>query len=299
MKKPIFLAAGLAFCMLSACRSNVAVSAQAVTVPPSPAPTLAQKKAALKTKAKTSAQMPEVLGGIVKSDEWIIYKDKEQEEFKGHVFYDNGQYVFKADYALSDRKQHSATARGNVYLKQQVPGAPTYEVWADAARYNYHTGKGMLQSTSKTPVRLHLTETAQTVNARAKRVDFNTTTQVFILTGDVHATRTTPEGTQTLQADKATFKQQEDYVYLEGNATVSDGQRTVQADTVIYDGAHNTSKAYGSRPLATGTTEQGTFAIIADTVTSDAQATVVNLDGRVQGWVVSPELNNHKLNTKF
>ena len=267
---------------------------------PQPEQILAQKKVAFHEKKKSTSQWPETLGGIVKSDEWIIYKEKEQEEFKGHVSYDNGQYVFKADYALSDRKRHSATALGNVYLKQKELNTPTiYEAWGDWATYNYKTGKGILKSTSKNLARLQLTNTVQTITARAQHISFDTLTRVFILTGDVYAKRTTQEGIQTVQADKMTVKQLENYVHMDGHAVLDDGQRTLQADTIIYDGERNHSTAYGARPLATGSTEQGTFAIIADTVTSDAQGTVVTLDGRVQGWVVSPELNNNKINQKF
>ncbi len=253
--------------LLIACH-GAQVAAPAVQNEPKQA--LAQKKEILQTKKKAAAQLPQVLGGIVQSDEWIIYKDKAQEEFKGHVFYDNDIYTFKADYALSDRNQNTATARGHVYLKQQEPQNPVYEAWGDYARYNYKTGKGILKSTSKNPARLQITDTVQTVTARAQQISFNTTDRVFVLTGDVNVERTTQGNTQTLQAD-----------------------------TVIYDAERNTTTAYGKRPLSTGSTDQGTFAIIADKVNSDAQATVVTLDGHVQGWVVSPELNNNKLNTKF
>ncbi len=253
--------------LVSACRSTQ-VPAPAMQNEPKQA--LVQKKETLQAKKKAASQLPEVLGGIVQSDEWIIYKEKEQEEFKGHVFYDNDIYVFKADYALSDRKQNTATARGHVYLKQQEKQSPTYEAWGDYGRYNYKTGKGILKSTSKTPARLQITDTTQTLTARAEQISFNTVTQVFVLTGNVDVQRTTQGNTQTLQAD-----------------------------TVIYDKEHNTSTAIGKRPLATGSTEEGTFAIIADKVNSDAQATVVTLDGHVQGWVVSPELNNHKINRQF
>lgn len=252
--------------LLSGCHSTQV----APRVQNEPKQALAQKKETLQAKKKAASQLPQTLGGIVQSDEWIIYKDKAQEEFKGHVFYDNGVYTFKADYALSERNQNTATARGNVYLKQQEKQGPTYEAWADYGRYNYKTGKGILKSTSKTPARLQITDTVQTITARAKQISFNTNTQVFVLTGNVDVMRTTPGNSQTLQAD-----------------------------TLIYDGEHNTTTAYGKRPLATGSTDQGTFAIIADKVTSDAQGTVVTLDGNVQGWVVSPELNNNKLNTKF
>ena len=253
--------------LLGACHST---QVPAPSIQNEPKQVLTQKKETLQAKKKSAAQLPEVLGGIVQSDEWIIYKDKAQEEFKGHVFYDNDIYTFKADYALSDRNQHSATARGHVYLKQQEPHNPTYEAWGDYGRYNYQTGKGILKSTSKNPARLQITEDTQTITARAQQISFNTTTQLFVLTGNVEIQRTTQGNTQTLQAD-----------------------------TVIYDKEHNTTTAYGARPLATGSTPQGTFAIIANKVTSDAQATVVTLDGNVQGWVVSPELNNNKINRQF
>lgn len=252
---------------LSACRGAQVV---APPVQNEPKQALAQKKETLQAKKKAATQLPQTLGGIVQSDEWIIYKDKAQEEFKGHVFYDNGIYTFKADYALSERNQNTATARGNVYLKQQEKQSPTYEAWADYGRYNYKTGKGILKSASKNPARLQITDTVQTLTASAQQISFNTSTQVFVLTGNVKVERTTQGNSQTLQAD-----------------------------TVIYDGEHNHSTAYGARPLATGSTDQGTFAIIADKVNSDAQATVVTLDGNVQGWVVSPELNNNKINRQF
>ena len=254
--------------LLGACRT---AQVDALALQNEPKQSLTQKKESLQKKKKSVSQFPQVLGGIVQSDEWVIYKEKAQEEFKGHVIYDNDPYVFKADYALSDRNQNSATARGHVYLKQKAfRSSNTYEAWGDWATYNYQTGKGILKSTSKNPARLQITDTTQTVTARAKHISFNTTTQVFVLTGDVKVQRTTQEGTQTLQAD-----------------------------TIIYDSEHNTTTAYGARPLATGSTDQGTFAIIADKVDSDTQGTLVTLDGHVQGWVVSPELNNNKITGQF
>ncbi len=298
MRNTPLLFVALGTVCLAGCKA-AQVATPTVTDVAQPKQTLAQKKASLKGKTQAASALPEALGGLVQSDEWIIYKDKQQEEFKGHVSYDNGVYVFKAGYALSDRAQNTITASQNVYLKQQNPQGPTYQVQCDWGLYNYKTGKGTLKSTSKSPVRLSMTDDTQTVTARAKQITFNTTTQIFILTGDVHATRTTEQGTQTMQADKATLRQLEDFVHLEGNAVLSDGEHTLQADTVIYNGAKNEARAFGARPLATGTTEQGTFAIIADSVSSDAQGTVVHLDGRVQGWLVSPEINNNKINKQF
>jgi len=251
-----------------------------------------QTKNTLKNKKSSVAQVPSVLGGLVKSDDWVIYPDKAQEEFLGHVSYDNGIYTFKADYALSERNKNRFTAKGNVYLKQQEKFSPSYEAYADYAQFNYKTQKGVLTSAANKRIKLIYTDgTEPPVTVMADKGSFDLATRIFIFEGKVLIERTTPEGMQTMSADKATIKQTENFVQLEGNATLSDGARTLAAETIVYDGTNNKSYAYGDRPLAYGTTEQGTFAIIADKVSSDAEGNQIILDGKVQGWLVSPELN--------
>ncbi len=62
-----------------------------------PKAAVTQAKKSLAPKKISVSNMPEVLGGIIQSDSWVIYKDKQQEEFKGHVSYDSERYVFRAD----------------------------------------------------------------------------------------------------------------------------------------------------------------------------------------------------------
>jgi len=293
---PFFCLIGFIF--LSGCYTVRAPLPDTKTVTQSAQQTLQQKKEQFKLQQKAPT-LPDSLGGLLKSDEWVIYKDLEQEEFKGHVSYDNGVYTLRAGYVLSDRKNNTITATEQVYLKQHEPQGPVYEAYANRADYHYKTGKGTLRASASAPVKLVLTDPTQTVTATAQKIDFDTNTQIFTLTGKVFALRTTLEGTQTLKADKVIFKQQQDYLLLEGNALLSDGQRTLQADTILYNGAQNEAHAQGARPLLVGSAEQGTFAIIADKVSSDAAGDVVILDGNVQGWLVAPELNNNKLNSKF
>lgn len=278
------------------CKTQEVSASEAI---PSSGSTLQEKKQILQSKHKPTFQMPQTLGGIVKSDEWVIYKDKEQEEFTGHVSYDSDIYTFRADYALSDRKANTVTAKRHVYLKKKELPDTVYEAFADEGHYNYKSGKGKLGSTTTSPVRIVLTDSGQTVKASAKQLVFDTQSQIFTLSGNARVTRTTAQGVQTLQADKITFKQLENYLYLQGNAKISDQARMLEADSIIYDEKNNLAHAYGARPLATGTTDQGTFAIIADDIHSDAQADVVFLEGRVQGWAVVPALNENKMNTQF
>jgi len=270
-----------------------------VSVPPAK-PRLQTAKRNLKTKSRSASDIPAVLGGLVKSDSWIIYKDQQKEEFKGNVSYDNGAYVFSADYALSERALNRFSARGSVYLRQNEKDGSYYEAYADKAGYNYKTQKGFLTASAKKTVKLVYKDAKnQPVTAYARRADFNLAQKVFVLQGDVRVERPTPEGTEILTAQKATYKQLENYAVLEGGAKATDGQRTLEAETIVYDGAKNASYASGSRPLAYGTTDRGTFAIIADKVSSDNDGNKITLDGKVQGWIVSPQLNDSAVNSKF
>ena len=282
---------------LSGCKT-VRIEGPEIKLPPAKK-RLDAAKNSLKTKAQ-QMQFPAALGGLIASDSWVIYKDKQQEEFKGNVSYDNGVYTFRADYALSERAQNRFTAKGNVYVKQAEPGAPVYEAYADYARYNYKTQKGILTAAKKNTIRLIYQEGAEPpVTAYAQKAEFNLADGVFVLEGDVRVERPAPEGLQTLTAQKAEFIQPKNHLTLSGGAELSDSQRTLVARTIVYDGENNRSTASGARPLLRGTSEQGTFAIIADKVESDNAGRQVALNGKVQGWVVSPQLNDSEINDKF
>ena len=292
MKKSLslFTVLGGIFLCLQAC-TTVPVEAPVVEAPK--ANRLQTAKKTLKNKKQATAEIPPVLGGIVQSNSWVIYKDKEQEEFKGNVSYDNGFYVFKAAYALSDRAHQTFTAKGNVYLKQTEKHGSSYEAYADEARYNYKTQKGTLTTYKNKQIKLnYLPLNEPSVTAMADKGTFDLNTRIFTLEGNVLISRPTPQGVQTMRAQKALVKQLEDFVRLDGNAQISDEARTLEAETIIYDGQHNQSYAYGARPLVSGKTDDGSFAIIADRVSSDAEGNSIVLDGQVQGWVISDELNS-------
>lgn len=299
MKKTLFLYSLLALAVfLNGCKT---VRAEGPQIPvPAAKPRLDEAKNNLKNKRKAAAEIPPVLGGVVQSDSWVIYKDKQQEEFTGHVSYDNGAYVFRADYALSERAQSRFSARGRVYLRQNEPDGSFYEAYADSAHYNYKTQKGVLTSAANKTVKLVYSDAKkQTVTATAKRASFDLNQKLFILQDKVRVERPTPQGAEILTAEKATYKQAENYAILEGGAKATDGSRTLEAETIVYDGNKNASYAYGARPLVHGKTDQGTFSVIADKVSSDNAANAISLDGKVQGWIVSPQLNEADVNSKF
>lgn len=295
----VYLCFLLTACLgLSACGT---VHVQGPEVPvPNAKPKLQEAKRAFSPKKLSSGDIPEALGGIVQSDSWVIYKEKQQEEFTGHVSYDNGAYTFRADYALSDRARNTFSARGHVFLRQQNKDGSYYEGSANRASYNYRTQKGELTGTGKEPARLvYHNVKGETLIATAQKITFDLEQKIYILQKNVYIERPAAQGPQTITAQKATIKQLEEYALLEGTVTVKDAQRTLQAKTITYDGKNNISYAQGERVLAQGTTEQGTFAIIADKVQSDNEGKQIHLDGQVQGWLVSPKINESKINQKF
>ena len=268
--------------------------------PIEPKPVVTQAKKSLAPKKLSANEIPSALGGLIQSDNWVIYKDKQQEEFSGHVSYDNGTYIFRADYALSDRARHTFTARGNVFLRQNNPDTSFYQARADHGSYNYKTQKGDLFGTRKKPAELvYRNEKGQLVTAFAQNIYFDLNQKIYVLEKNVRIERPTEQGTQIITAQKITLKQLQEYVLAEGEATVTDGKRTLVADTLVYDRQNNLSHAYGARPLTYGATEQGTFAVIADEITADAEGKQIHLDGQVQGWFVSPQINDSKFNEKF
>ena len=276
--------------LLGACHT-VAVQTPAVEPPPQ-AQRLKLARAQLKEKKQTAREIPPILGGMVKSDNWIIYRTEQKEEFEGNVSYDNGSYLFKADYALSERAKNRITARGSVYVRQNEQDGSAYEAYAHKVQYNYKTQKGeAYASPDATPVKVIYTdEKQQLTTALADHISFDLDTDTFELSGHVRIERPSKDGTQRISADKVIIRQTDNFIELAGNAALTDERYRLRADTIVYDGANNSVYAKGSRPLMEGTAEQGTFAIIADEAVSDSEGGKVERNGHVQGWLVSPEL---------
>lgn len=258
-----------------------------------------EKKQKLQEKKADSFSLPDALGGVVSSDRWVVYQAKEEEVFEGNVSYDSGVYVFHSDYALSQRKLNRFTARGNVFLRKNNPDNSFYELYADKAVYNYKTGQGLAQSSRGTQVRLvYQTAKGARLVATAKKADFNTRQEQYILDGDCVVTHLDDLGqTAELKAERITTDAATQHLLLEGNAQVLREDGSLRARTIEYDGHAQRAYAYGQRPLAQGSTPDGTFAIIADRVEAESDTRKIKLSGRVQGWTVSDQVNASKANS--
>lgn len=299
MSAPLRSARVLAVCMtaglLGGCFS---LQDKPAAAPAAPQAAAAQKARQTRQKNTPSFSMPSSLGGILSSDNWTVYKDKEEEEFEGQVSYDSDAYVFRADYVLSQRKKNTLTARGQVYLRKNEPDGAWYELRAQRVTYNYQTGQGRADAAAGQFVQLVYTyATGEKLTARARQADIHTQDQTYRLRGQAVLTRTDALGqTVTLRADQISVRQAEQYALLEGHAEVQNAQYRLQADTLEYNGAAQSATAQGGRVLAQGTAEGNTFAIIADTVSADTQHHTVRLQGGVQGWVVSDQINQSAAN---
>ena len=297
-KAPFLISFLLAAIMLGGCKT-VHIAGPNVSVPAAK-PRIEQAKTSLKNKKQAAITLPPTLGGLISSDRWLIHNAKQQEEFIGNVSYQNDVYTFRSDYALSDRVNNRISAKGNVYLKQAKPGEPVYEAYADRGNYSYQQKTGDLLAEKGNEIRLIYQEKNQKpVTAYAQKAAFSLDGGLFVLQGNVRVLRPTPQGMQTMSAQQARYLQKQNYLELKGGAKVSDELRTLAAETIIYDGTKNYSYAYGARPLLTGKSEQGTFAIIADKVQSDNEGKKINMDGKVQGWLISPTINDASINDKF
>lgn len=297
MKKSIYFFPFLLLPLLAAGCASVKMEGPVLK---NPVPKVVKATEKAKEK-KPTFEVPKTLGGIVSSDSWVIYPEKEQEEFKGHVYYDNGVYTFRSDYALSDRKKGTFSASGNVYIKQAPAQGPVYEAQADSGFYNYTSATGELRSTNKNNfVRLKYTDIDHiTTNAQARRATFNINNQTYNLYQNVTLRRPTEYGLATVTADKLSVRQGDEYAILEGNAKVTTPNHSLTAQTIEFDGKNNRSYAYGSRVLGQGKMEEGTFAIIADRADLDNESRKVSFKGKVAGWIVSDEINKAEINDKF
>lgn len=288
--------------LLSGCFSLSDKAKHTVSVPPAAsakAASVQQKVQQLKD--KKPAAMPAALGGVISSDRWVVYKEKEEEEFEGNVHYDNGVYAFRSDYALSQRKKNLLTAKGNVYASYKEEDGAWYELYADEAAYNYRSGEGSAKAAAEERLKLvYHTSEGELINAWARQAVFNTQMEIYHLTGDVLISYQNAYGKiSTLKAREITARKKEKYAVLQGGAEAQNDNYRLNAQTIEYDGRKGYTYAYGARPLLQGKTQDGTFAIIADEVTAENATRKIKLKGEVEGWTVSEQINNSHANSSL
>ena len=192
-----------------------------------------------------------LLGGMVKSDKWIIRKDVFEEEFIGNVHYENDTYKVSADRALSKRKLKNYELSGNVFLSRK-DGENILTLTADKVFYDQNKDLGFAKKGKKE--------------------------QVKIL---YH----TPENIYTLLADEVKFSKQASFFEIIGKVKLSDKNNTLNAEEATFNRTSGIFEALKVRPMIIGKNEDGSYAIEADKITINTNTQEFNAKGNSQGWL--------------
>lgn len=191
-----------------------------------------------------------LLGGMIKSDKWIIRKDAMEEEFKGNVRYENEQYKLQADKALSKRKEKKYELSGNVLLARKDKGT-TLTLTAGRVFYDQNTDKGLATAAKKKQVKV-----------------------VYV----------TPDNTYTLLADKVEFSKQASFCKATGNVKLTDKDNSLKAQSATFDRISGFFEALPQRPQVAGKNDDGTYALEADKIIVDTKKGIIRTVGKSQGW---------------
>jgi hypothetical protein len=85
----------------------------------------------------------QLLGAVVRSDQWVVRRKIGQEEFTGNVSVEQPGRTFKSDWALWDKINQLFFTKGRSYASKKELSGEILEAWSDEGRYNLadHTGK--------------------------------------------------------------------------------------------------------------------------------------------------------------
>jgi lipopolysaccharide export system protein LptA len=135
------------------------------------------------------ADLPPVLGGIVRSDQWVIKKNPPLEEFIGNVSYKNPYYEIKADHAIFNRLTGVFFAEGNVWGKKQWADGSITEMFCHTAEYDRNAQIATAYSNGKGFVKINHTEPKLgSWQSESKKALFDEATQRVDLVGEVSIT---------------------------------------------------------------------------------------------------------------
>ena len=201
--------------------------------------------------SQTEQDLSMLLGGMVKSDKWIIRKDSFEEEFIGNVRYENEMYKISADRALSKRKDKIYELSGNVFLSR-TENNTVLTLNAKRVFYNQKKDEGFAQAAKKAQVKI-----------------------VYI----------TPENTYTLLANKVEFSNKANFFKATGNVQLSDKENTLKAEEVTFDRSSGIFEAISVRPIILGKNKDGSYALEADKMIVNTKTGKFKATGAPQGWL--------------
>ncbi len=195
---------------------------------------------------------PPVLGGVVKSDEWKMYRAKSLEIFKGNVSYTNPDYRLKAGYAEVDRKNGLVHAKNGVDGERFWLNGNRSRAEADRAEYNIRT------------------QQAQLFPAIGKKAALNHT--------DIK------KGTLATLSDSVTFNGKAQTFLLDGNAEIKGKGITTLSRNALYRYDSDTFELYGD-PVIWGSYRTYDFAITGSSAAASNFYENIKFEGNIRGWL--------------
>lgn len=203
--------------------------------------------------AGDDANLSALLGGLVSSDNWIIRKDKLEEEFVGNVRYQNDIYDIRADKALSRRAAQTYQLEGNVSARRSDIDY-TASIAAGKIFYDNRAKSGYARGDGKNQVSIFY----QPQGAKA----------------------------YTLYGDQINFSDSFAAYHAAGNAELDDFDNTIYAGQMAYNTQSGVFEAWQNRPLVLGFSDEGDYALQADKISANVHTGSYTAAGRVQGWLV-------------
>jgi len=202
--------------------------------------------------AQVKADFPNVLGGVVRSDKWIIRRKAGEEEFIGDVSYKNPFYAVSADWAMFRRKRGIVDLKGKVHgTKIEKTGAQT-ESFSHTATYNLNSNTALLKPKSD--------ETVKVIHTDPKR------------------------GKWTADAKSAFFNEKKSTVILSQDVKIKGEEVSSLSKQAVYDYKAAFFQFTGV-PVIWGSHNKSDFAITGDSATASAYYNDISITGAVKGWV--------------
>lgn len=234
-------------------------------------------------------ELPEgLLGGLLKSDKWLIHKTEQSEEFIGNVRYESELYKLKSAYAKSDRKNNIFTLEKDVYLWNKNLKGDTSAVTADNVVFNLNTGAGAAAG-NKTPLNIVYTTSDAVLEAESKTAAFNTKKETLTLKDNVKIKYTLPADFLLAFSEAAYVDRKNDTLRLSGNVELDTSQYSVLAREVSLDNKNNKAVIAGGRPVVTADKPEFSLAAQSERIEIDTLNQKIKAHGRINGWVQPKE----------
>ena len=201
-----------------------------------------------------SESTSKIAGGVVQSDEWVVRRDKQEEEFLGHVRFDRARDHLQADWALYQKTLDLWRVKGNLHGRRETPKGETWNVWADEGEYQMKSRDARLRGTRS---RLRFERSFLHKGAAAV---WHGAAQEAVLDGAKREVR------------------------LSGDVTLDGDDILLRSREAVYDQDTREGAFQGGRPVARFAGEKYIGARQADTLTLDESPRRVAATGSVRGW---------------